>query len=87
MRKDSGRKSLSFEYIMCFAEPVLGGTQGHGKDLPQGRETGILVCPYPALLFGDCLTDGDSERWLWEGGGSFTLELASEDSLLSQGSR
>lgn len=80
-KKKEWQESLSFEHIMCFAEPVLGGTQGHGKDLPQGRETGILVCPHPALLFGDCLTDGDSERRLWEGGGSFTLELVSEDTV------
>lgn len=71
------QKDLTLEHTMCFAEPVLGGTRGHGRDPSHG---GVLVRPCPAL-FG-----GNSERQGWEGRGSFTLVLVSGDILLSQGS-
>lgn len=68
-KKESGRKPYRLNIQRALRSLVLEGTQGHGRDLPQDEETRIPVCPYPALLFGDCMTNGNSEaalgRW-WQ---------------------
>lgn len=49
-KKREWQKNLAFEHIMRFAEPVLGGTRGHGGDLPSTR-TPESCLPLPCLLW------------------------------------
>ena len=82
-KKREWQKNLSFECIMCFTEPVPGGTHSLGRDLPQSKGVGDSGLPLPCLLLWR-LADGDSERQSWEGGRSFALLLVSgQHSLLS----
>lgn len=62
-QKERGwHEDLTSEHTMCFAEPVLGGTHGHGRELSWAE--GSNSCTLCLALFG-----GGSVRWGWEGRG------------------
>lgn len=63
------QKDLTLEHTMCFAEPVLGGTRGHGRDPSQGRRWGLLsALALPCLgatRRGRAGKAGVVSRWCW----------------------